>query len=214
MAAVFGERDSGPRFRSSYSSTASTASKTVGSPGLNTACISTTQLLVAPIDAVAKIPFRLFFQYFPATTYLRISLRNHLAFDQDEFSKIYEMLEDHSSCGDADMLCRRRDRDHLTPIRTPHKTLAGFIKKFVANAHHGGLPGVHGLVHLGAKTHMNAITGANIGDSVLVPTVSPNLPTLVIECGRLQTHPSLLTKMDKWLANFGIQPLTGKRNIM
>ncbi|KAJ6576590.1 hypothetical protein DFH09DRAFT_364210 [Mycena vulgaris] len=197
------ERDSGLRFRSSYSSVASTASKTVPSPGLNTTSVSATQILVTPVDPVAKM-------FSEINRLLADNVSDQFiteSFDQENFSKLYDMLEDHPRRA-ALRICYANNEIDITMLpsgahEAAHKTLAEFIKNFVANAHHGGLPGVQGLVHLGAKTHVNAITGATIeGDSVLAPTVSPDFPTLVIECGHSQTHSRLLIKMDKWLNNF------------
>ncbi|KAJ7489517.1 hypothetical protein FB451DRAFT_1523377 [Mycena latifolia] len=63
------------------------------------------------------------------------------------------------------------------------------------------------LVSLGTSRETNSANGVSLeGDTALAPEpVSPNTglqPTLVIECGDLQSYPSLLRKADAWLLNF------------
>ncbi|KAJ7655265.1 hypothetical protein DFH06DRAFT_1202079 [Mycena polygramma] len=132
----------------------------------------------------------------------------HFAIGFEHFQAIHDLLEEHPR-RPAIHLCYYDGAIIITlnptgPHENAHLTLGSIIKTFVANAHPNGLPGHDALIFLGAKSHFSQIEAISLqGDSVLAPLVSPNGPTLVIECGHSPTDPSLpIRKMDAWFRGF------------
>ncbi|KAJ6501600.1 hypothetical protein C8R47DRAFT_1067914 [Mycena vitilis] len=132
----------------------------------------------------------------------------HFAISFEHFQAIHDLLETQPRRS-AIHLCYYDGAITITlnptgPHENAHVTLSSIIKTLVANAHPNGLPGHDALLFLGAKSHFSQVEAISLqGDSVLAPLVSPNGPTLVIECGHSPTDPSLpIGKMDAWFRGF------------